>query len=431
MLAFDCLPLTAINTWTLTMVKETAYYDILGVKPNCSQDDLKKAYRKLALKYHPDKNPNEGERFKLISQAYEVLSNEDKRRVYDQGGEQAIKEGGAGGPGGFSSPMDIFEMFFGMGGSRGGRERGPKRGKDVVYQMSVSLEELYNGTTRKLSIQKKVICDKCEGSGTKNPSVGPERCQNCRGSGMQVRIEHLGPSIVQQIQTVCGDCSGKGERIAAKDRCKQCDGKKVSKDKKILEVHIDKGMEDGHRITFSGEGDMEPGLEMAGDIIVVLDEKEHPVFKRIRTDDLLINMDLTLTEALCGFQKGIKTLDNRTLVITSLPGEVVKHGSVKCVIGEGMPRYKSPFEKGKLIVQFLVKFPESIDARHISQLENILPPRPLVELPKDDQPIEEVTLMDMDIEQETASQRRHRSREAYDEDGEHGMHGQGVQCATH
>jgi len=162
-----------------------------------------------------------------------------------------------------------------------------------------------------------------------------------------------------------------------------------------------------------------------------VDEKEHPVYKRVRTDDLLINLDLTLTEALCGFQKGIKTLDNRTLVITSLPGEVVKHGSVKCVIGEGMPRYKSPFEKGKLIVQFLVKFPENIDPRYISELENILPPRPQVELPNDDQPIEEVVLMDLDVEQETANQRRHRSHEAYEEDGEHGMHGPGVQCATH
>jgi DnaJ family protein A protein 1 len=126
---------------------------------------------------------------------------------------------------------------------------------------------------------------------------------------------------------------------------------------------------------------MEPGLEQAGDIIVVLDEKEHDVYKRVRTDDLLLNMDLTLTEALCGFQRGIKTLDNRTLVITSLPGEVVKHGSVKCVFGEGMPRYKNPFEKGKLIVQFLVKFPDNIDPRRIDQLENILPPRPQVDLP--------------------------------------------------
>ncbi|KAH6931060.1 hypothetical protein HPB50_021999 [Hyalomma asiaticum] len=141
------------------MVKETGYYDILGVKPNCTQEELKKAYRKLALKYHPDKNPAEGERFKQISQAYEVLSNAEKRRIYDQGGEQAIKEGAGSGGGGFSAPMDLFDMFFGGGMGR----RRENRGKNTVHQLGVSLEELYNGATRKLSVQRCTICDKCEG----------------------------------------------------------------------------------------------------------------------------------------------------------------------------------------------------------------------------------------------------------------------------
>lgn len=135
------------------MVKETAYYDILGVAPSCTADDLKKAYRKLALKYHPDKNPNEGEKFKAISQAYEVLANPEKRRIYDQGGEEAIKGGGTGS--GFSSPMDIFDMFFGMGSRR--ERHGPRRGKDVVYQLSVTLDELYNGATRLVHLAAFVV----------------------------------------------------------------------------------------------------------------------------------------------------------------------------------------------------------------------------------------------------------------------------------
>ena len=149
------------------MVKETKFYDLLGVAPTADDSSLKKAYRKLAMKYHPDKNPEAGEKFKEISMAYETLSNPEKRRLYDQAGEQGIKEGGAGGGGGFSSnPMDIFDMFFGGGdpfGGRGGGRRGPRRTKNLVHQLSVSLEDMYNGTVRKLALQKNVICDSCEG----------------------------------------------------------------------------------------------------------------------------------------------------------------------------------------------------------------------------------------------------------------------------
>jgi len=170
------------------MVKETRFYDILGVSPGADETTLKKAYRKLALKYHPDKNPGAGEKFKEISMAYEVLSNPEKRRLYDQHGEQGIKEGGGGG-GGMHSPMDIFDMFFGGGGGggmggMGGRHRGPRRTKNLMHPLPVSLEELHNGTTRKLALQKNVICGDCNGLGGKEGAV--QKCPVCRGSGMQV-----------------------------------------------------------------------------------------------------------------------------------------------------------------------------------------------------------------------------------------------------
>lgn len=406
------------------MVKETGYYDVLGMKPDSTPDQLKKAYRKLALKYHPDKNPEEGERFKAISQAYEVLSDEKKRQVYDEGGEQAIKEGGSGGGGGFHSPMDIFDMFFGGGG--GHRKERERRGKNVVHQLPCTLDEMYNGATRKLSLQKNVVCDRCDGRGGKKGAV--ETCPNCRGSGMQIRIQQLGPGFVQQIQSMCDECRGQGERINPRDRCKQCSGKKVVRTKKILEVHIDKGMTDDQRITFSGEGDQEPGLE-PGDIIIVLDEREHSTFKR-DGDDLIMQMEIELVEALCGFQKAITTLDNRSLLLTCIPGEVVKHGVIKCILNEGMPHYKNPFEKGRMIVQFLVKFPERLDPANAAQLEKLLPAKPMLPVPED---AELVQLADLDPRQE--SRRHHQAHgSAYDEDDMHGGRGPGggpVQCQTH
>lgn len=400
------------------MVKETTFYDILGVKPGCQQEDLKKAYRKLALKYHPDKNPNEGERFKQISQAYEVLSNPEKRRIYDHGGEQALKEGGMGN-GGFSSPMDIFDMFFGGGfGTRVGQRR-ERKGQDVIHQLSVSLEELYKGTVRKLALQKNVICDKCEGIGGKKGSV--EQCASCQGSGTQVQIQQLGPGMLQHLQTRCTDCKGYGERISPRDRCKQCNGRKTIRDRKILEVHVEPGMVDGQKIIFSGEGDQEPELE-PGDIVILLEQKEHDVFKRTR-QDLIMRMQLEMVEALCGFQKVIRTLDGRDLVITSLPGTVTKHGDLKYILNEGMPIHKDPFTHGKLIIQFIVHFPKAIDPSVISTLEPCLPPREEVMIPDN---AEECILVDLDPEQE--ARRRTDHGQAYDED-ECGP--SRVQCSTH
>ncbi|XP_072349076.1 dnaJ homolog subfamily A member 1-like isoform X1 [Scyliorhinus torazame] len=395
------------------MVKETAYYEILGVKPNAPSEEIKKAYRKLALKYHPDKNPDEGEKFKLISQAYEVLSDSKKRDLYDQGGEQAIKEGGVGG-GGFSSPMDIFDMFFGGGG----RMQREKRGKDVVHQLAVSLEDLYNGATRKLALKKNVICDKCDGFGGKKGAV--EKCPNCKGRGIEIHVQQIGPGMVQQIQTMCSECHGQGEQINPKDRCKNCNGRKIVKERKILEVYVDKGMQDGQKITFHGEGDQEPGLE-PGDVIIVLDQKDHDLFRR-HGNDLVMKMEILLVEALCGFKRTIQTLDKRTLLITSNPGDVIKLGSLKCVLNEGMPIYRDPFEKGLLIIQFSVKFPPYgwFQPENLAGLEDLLPPRQEVMMTDD---MESVELT------ECLSEEQHRgyTGEAYEEDQK--PRG-GVQCQT-
>ncbi|CAH8449809.1 unnamed protein product [Dicrocoelium dendriticum] len=402
------------------MVREKRYYDILGVSPNATPEEIKKAYRKLALQHHPDKSKDNGEKFKEISQAFEVIGDPTKRKIYDEGGEQALKEGGAD-AGSFHNPMDIFEMFFGGGGSR---SRGPKRGKDTVFQLSVKLEELYNGCVRKLSITKNVICPKCDGRGGKSGAV--KLCPTCRGTGIQTHVRQLGVGFVQRIQSTCSVCKGEREIIDPKDCCKACEGRKVVREKKIIEVPIDKGMADGETIKFSGEGDAEPGLE-PGDVVVVIDEQPHDRFVRRRTD-LIYTMQLTLSEALCGFIRTINTLDDRTLLVTSKPGEVFTNTEYRSIEGEGMPRHRNPFEKGLLVIRFQVVFPPSnfLPTNKLNQLRDLLPPPThMDDIPPD---AEEVALHPFDPEHEAHQSHVHK-REAYDDD--EGQDGNPrVQCAS-
>ena len=311
--------------------------------------------------------------------------------------------------------------------------------------MVVTLEELYNAAVRKLALQKSIICDKCEGRGGKKGAT--EKCVTCRGHGIEVKIHMIAPGMAQQIEQVCSHCHGQGEIINPKDRCKTCNGKKTVRERKILEVHLEKGMRDGQKIIFSGEGDQEPELQ-PGDIVIVLDEQEHPVFKRSK-QDLIMRMPLQLVEALCGFQKVIKTLDNRDLVVTCLPGEVIKHDSFKYIMGEGMPQYKNPFEKGRLIIQFQIIFPDKLPQLIIPDLEKCLPPRPVVNLPIEAEECHMVIILNfdfllnqqpwliksfnhfqIDLDPEQDARNRHH-RQAYEDEEEGYHHGPRVQqCST-
>ncbi|KAF3439474.1 hypothetical protein FNV43_RR17752 [Rhamnella rubrinervis] len=403
----------------------TRYYGILGVPKNASQDDLKKAYKKAAIKNHPDKG-GDPEKFKELAQAYDVLSDPEKREIYDQYGEDALKEGMGGGGGGHD-PFDIFQSFFGGSPFGGGSSRGrrQRRGEDVVHPLKVSLEDLYVGTAKKLSLSRNKICSKCNGKGSK--SGASTKCAGCQGTGMKVSIRQLGPSMIQQMQHPCNECKGTGETINDKDRCTQCKGEKVVQEKKVLEVIVEKGMQNGQKITFPGEADEAPDT-VTGDIVFVLQQKEHPRFKR-KGDDLFVEHTLSLTEALCGFQFVLTHLDGRQLLIKSNPGEVVKPDSYKAINDEGMPMYQKPFMKGKLYIHFTVEFPESLKPEQIKALEAILPPKPLSGLSDMElDECEETTLHDVNIEEEMR-RRQQAQAEAYDEDEDMQGGAQRVQCA--
>jgi len=404
------------------MVRETKLYEVLGVAPDATEAELKKAYRKLALKYHPDKNPEAGDKFKEISHAYEVLSDSQKRGIYDQFGEDGLN--GQGGMGGGMDAEDLFSQLFGGGmfggGGRRGQPSGPRRGKDIAHSLKVSLEDFYMGKTTKLALQKHVLCSKCNGRGGKEGAV--QTCRNCNGQGVKVSLRQMGP-MVQQIQQPCHECRGEGQIINEKDRCNACHGKKIVSERKVLEVFIDKGMKNGQKITFAGEGDQLPDI-IPGDIIIVLEEKPHDRFER-KGDDLLYNAKIDLLTALAGGQFAITHLDGRVLVVNILPGETIKNGQMKMIPNEGMPTYRH-HNTGNLYIRFDVDFPQPnwTDADTIKQLENILPPRqPLPD--SQGKQVEEVVLANVDEYQSA----RMDSSGFEDDDEEGGQHGPGVQCA--
>ncbi|VDB88617.1 unnamed protein product [Peniophora sp. CBMAI 1063] len=399
------------------MVKERKFYDLLGVPETASESELKKAYRQKALRLHPDKG-GDPELFKEVTHAYQILSDADKRRIYDQRGEAGLSE--SGGMGGMD-PQDLFSQLFGGGGGGffggGGRERGPRKTKDLVHRIHVSLEDLYKGKTTKLALTRNVLCPKCDGRGGKEGAV--KQCTTCHGRGVRIQLRQMGP-MIQQMQMACEDCSGLGEIINRKDQCKNCSGRKTVSEKKFLEVHIDRGMQNGQTITFAGESDQAPGVE-PGDVVIVIEEKPHEKFRRQRTN-LETDVEIDLLTALGGGQFAIKHLDDRALVVTIHPGEVIKQDSIKVIPGQGMPSQRH-HEPGDLYIKINILWPESIDPSKIGLLEQVLPPRKGLPAFGKGVLLEDVDMHEMDARQRAAAMG---NDEAMDEDeGE-----PRVQCAN-
>jgi len=347
-------------------VDSSKYYDLLGVSKNADGAEIKKAFRKAALTHHPDRG-GDPEKFKEISKAHEVLSDPEKRKLYDQGGEEAVEQGGAGGSGMEGSIFDLFGGGMGFGGPQ--RKR---KGEDVIFPLKVQLADLYNGTSKKLKLTKNILCASCKGKGGKN---GVEtKCPGCNGQGVKMIIRQVGPGMIQQMPAKCGACAGTGSSIAEKDKCPTCSGEKTVKEKKTLEVFVTKGMKHAERITFRGEADEVPDT-ITGDVVVVLQLIDHETFRR-DGDNLFIKKKISLIEALTGFQFKVECLDGRVLLVKSDVGMIVKPGMVKCIKNEGMPQAKNPFNRGHLYVEMDVDFPSQLDANAIRSLSAVLPRAP-------------------------------------------------------
>ena len=342
------------------------YYEILGVARDSSEKDIKKAYRRVAMKFHPDRNPDDKdseEKFKEASEAYEILSDSQKRAAYDQYGHDAVSgNAGAGGFGGgngnFSDIFgDVFGDIFGGGGG-GGRSRGPARGSDLRYNLDIDLEEAVKGTDVKIRVPTLVSCEPCNGSGAKKGS-SPVTCTTCGGVG-QVRMQQ-GFFSVQQT---CPNCRGKGKMIS--DPCNSCHGQGLKEETKTLSVKVPPGVDTGDRIRLSGEGEAGPDGGPSGDLFVQINVRAHSIFER-DGKNLYCEVPISIIDASLGGELEVPTLDGR--VKLKIPEET-QTGKLFRLRGKGVAPVRGG-STGDLLCRVVLETPANLTKKQKELLKKL------------------------------------------------------------
>lgn len=350
------------------------YYEVLGVERSASLDEIKKAYRKLAMKFHPDKNKGDSvaeEKFKEATEAYEVLRDEKKRKMYDQFGHAGVSGSGGYsegfGRGAYTDFSDIFQgttfedLFenifsglggFGMGGrSSSGQRSGMRRGSDLRYNLEVTLEDVYHGKEIKIQIPRDEHCEKCNGSGSADGKV--EVCSHCGGTG-QIRKS----SGFFSIASTCGACGGTGSMI--KNQCPQCYGSGLVSKKRTISIRIPRGIETGTRLKVTGEGEAGPKGGPAGDLYVVIQVKRHAKFER-EGADLTVQYEIPVTTAILGGEVEIETIAGNHVKLKVPAG--TQPSTIFRVRGKGLPYMGGHDRFGDLMVEAIVKIPKSISSK--------------------------------------------------------------------
>jgi molecular chaperone DnaJ len=336
------------------------YYEVLSVNRNASDEDIKKAYRRLALQYHPDRNnaPEATERFKEATEAYQVLSDSEKRSLYDRYGHSAFDRAAGGANVDFSnfvglSIEDLFESFFGSpGGARGTRQR-VQRGQDLRFDLHLTLEEAVFGASKEISLNKHTTCTRCSGNGME-PGSQTSRCPRCEGSG---EIRRMQQSIFGQFVnvTLCDRCNGEGQIIS--DPCHECQGRGVVRARTTVVVDVPQGADEGIQLRLTGQGEPAPRGGVAGNLYVVLHVQPHRFFKR-QGNDLLLEVPINVAQAALGDEFSIPTLDNKELTLKIPAGS--QSGRIIRLRGEGVP-FLREHGRGDLQVHVRVRTPTDLN----------------------------------------------------------------------